>query len=408
MISTKKSRMTALISTIEPIDGGVPTMTRWICTLLEELDITPILAWYAPWRNYPHFSVPSYKILFGERPKVFQETSFDRYESYGIGAWLPELEFTHYLPSIIWDKLISRCNLHLSVSGNALCALPYLRAQTPFLAWIATPWEADRKDRIREFILPRRFLDTAINTPILRRLERKILKSTKGQIMCLSQYTSKELEKISMKRMSGVMYMPVNTKLFLPDYSRTKAWRIGFSGRYCDPRKNIGLLLGAVRTLINRGHSVELMLVGDRKAEQITPLIQKFGLGQNVTCYMHMVPSELAQLLQTLDVFAIPSQQEGLCIAALEAMACGVPVISTRCGGPEDYVQPGVTGELVDQSVEALALMIESLCTNREKRYQLSLGAIKWVHKNASNDVARSVFRQHLTRFATERGYKIG
>ena len=54
-------------------------------------------------------------------------------------------------------------------------------------------------------------------------------------------------------------------------------------------------------------------------------------------------------------MFVIPSHQEGLCIAALEAMACGCPVVSTRCGGPEEFVVEGRTGYLVPASPEAMA-----------------------------------------------------
>ena len=47
-----------------------------------------------------------------------------------------------------------------------------------------------------------------------------------------------------------------------------------------------------------------------------------------------------------LDVFAISSWQEGLCVTGTEAMACGTTVVSTRCGGPEDYVWDRQTGRL--------------------------------------------------------------
>ena len=50
------AKLRALISTIEPIDGGVPTMTRCITGLLEELDIEPVYAWYAPWSQHPALS----------------------------------------------------------------------------------------------------------------------------------------------------------------------------------------------------------------------------------------------------------------------------------------------------------------------------------------------------------------
>ena len=408
MTSLETSRLRALVSTIEPIDGGVPTMTRWICELLEELGITPILAWYAPWRNHPKLSIPLYKIHSGAKPRIIHDRAFGRYESYGIGCWLPELEFTHYLPTILWKQLISECHLHLAVSGNALCALPYLNPKIPFLAWIATPWEADRKDRIRELIIPRRILDAVVNTPILRRLEKRILTASQGDILSLSKYTLKELEDLCNKRIRGVMYMPVDTNLFQPDYSRTNKWRIGFSGRYCDPRKNIELLLGATRILLNHGYRVELVLVGERKAEQLMPMIREYGIVDNVSCLMHMSPAELAQVLQTFDVFAIPSHQEGLCIAALEAMACGVPVVSTRCGGPEDYVKPGLTGELVkENTADAFAQMIKNLCINRERRHQLSTGSVDWIEKHASKDISRIEFKKHLTRYAEGKGYNM-
>ena len=304
--------------------------------------------------------------------------------------------------------MISECHLHLAVSGNALCALPFLHTKVPFLAWIATPWEADRRDRIRKLIIPRRILDTVVNTPVLRRLENRILNAPQGKILSLSKYTSKELEDLCDKQIRDVMYMPVDTSLFHPDYNRTNKWRIGFSGRYCDPRKNVELLLGATRILLNHGYSVELVLVGEKKSEKLIPMIREYGIAANVSCLVHMSPNDLAQVLQTFDVFAIPSHQEGLCIAALEAMACGVPVVSTRCGGPEDYVKPGLTGELVEENTaDAFAQMIKNLCMNRERRHQLSIASVDWIQKYASKDVSRREFRKHLTCYAEGKGYKI-
>jgi glycosyltransferase involved in cell wall biosynthesis len=105
-------------------------------------------------------------------------------------------------------------------------------------------------------------------------------------------------------------------------------------------------------------------------------------------------------VLQTLDLFVIPSHQEGLCIAALEAMACGVPVVSTRCGGPEDYVIDGVTGQLVARDPAAMAAAVAAIAADRDRRRRLAAGALSWVREQASPEAARRTFRAHLAAIA--------
>ena len=396
LYDTSQKSYKALISTIEPIDGGVPSMTRWLCTLLEEIEIEPTLAWYAPYRNYPYLSAPLYGSIF-KRENMIQKTAFSKYMSFGIGAKYPEFEFTHYLPSKYWKALIAKHHLHFVVSGNVLAATPYFFMKTPFLAWIATPWEADRKDRVQTFNQPRRFFDSAINRPFLKILEQQILKSPSSDIISLSSYTSKELSQISRKPLSSVMLMPVDTNIYSPLKQRVVPWKIGFSGRYCDPRKNIKLLLDAIKILRNSSKDIQLVLVGDKDYESMKGQIEAMGLTKQVTCYPHMDPHDLSRLLQSLDLFVIPSHQEGLCISALEAMASGVPVISTRCGGPEDYVIPGRTGYFVDYYPSSLAQAILKVCSNRIERDRLSNAAVAWVRESASKDASRKIFRKHLS-----------
>jgi glycosyltransferase involved in cell wall biosynthesis len=385
----------ALITTIEPIDGGVPSMTNWLCTMLEEHNISATLAWYAPWRNYPKLSVPIYRT--GTRtPGEIRGRALNNYPSYGFGAWYPEFEFTHYLPSEPWKNLIKSNQLHFVVSGNTLAATPYVYLNVPFVSWIATPWEADRKNRILTFSKKRKFLDSIINKPVLRFLERKILSSPQGTILALSSYTSKELQKISKREVGDVMLMPVDIEIFTRDPLKTVQWRIGFSGRYCDPRKNIDLLLKGAQIVLSKGYDLEIVLVGDKDSRIMEEKLETYGLSSYVSCYQHMNPRELSFLLQTLDIFVIPSHQEGLCISALEAMACGIPVISTRCGGPEEYVIPLKTGYLVDFRPESLASAILEIGSDRELRSQLSERCRKWVEENASKDSSRRIFKKHL------------
>ncbi len=393
-------RPRALVSTIEPVDGGVPAMTTAVTRMLEELDIEPVFAWYAPWSTHPHLSVPLHAVASGRRPGRMERPVYGDHEGHGLGAWLPELEFTHYLPRRAWRELVASCDLHLSVTGNPLCAVPFARLGIPFLAWVATPWKEDRVDRVRGFSRPRRLLDRMLNGPVLQRLERQVLRAPRGRILALSGYTARALEALAHRPMDGVMRMPVNPAVFRPAPGRLVPWRVGFAGRYGDPRKHITLLLEAVARLVAAGRPVELVLAGEQDVDRLRGPLVAMGLADRVQCLPCLGPAALAEVLQTLDLFVIPSHQEGLCIAALEAMACGVPVVSTRCGGPEDYVIDDRTGQLVASDPAAMAAAIATIGADRDRRERLSAGALTWVREQASPQAARRTFLAHLEAIA--------
>ncbi|MFM7268618.1 MAG: glycosyltransferase family 4 protein [Cyanobium sp.] len=401
------SRPRALISTIEPVDGGVPTMTRCIAGMLEACGIEPVFAWYAPWSKHPQLSVPLPAVALGRHPGTISQPAYGEHEGHGLGCWLPELEFTHYLPRRLWREQIDSCALHLSVTGNPLCATPFARLGLPFLAWVATPWEADRADRVAGFGRARRLLDRHLNAPVLRRLERCVLQAPQGRVMALSGYTARALEAIAGRPMDDILRMPVDPLHFHPDPAATVPWRIGFTGRFGDPRKNITLLLEAVRHLLQRKRPVQLHLAGDRDQDSLLPELEALGIADRVQIHPPLAAKELGGLLRSLDLFVIPSHQEGLCIAALEAMACGVPVVSTRCGGPEDYVLTGHTGTLVEADSSAMAAAIEAIAADRELRQRLAEGAQAWVAHHASPPVARAVFQRLLGSTWPELGSKL-
>ena len=408
--------MRALISTIRPACGGVAAKLEWVIAELEALGITQVLAWYEPWSCSPELSVPFGALLQGRQIGQRQQTSLGGHQGHGLGAWLPELEFTHFRPGDYWKTLVASCDLHLAVTGNPLCAARYSSLNLPFLAWIGSDWQGDRRDRVRQFPPVRRLLDRSVNAPVLRRLERQVLRAPKGHILTISQVTGRALAAIGGRPMDGVLYRPSDPQLFHPAHERREPWRLGFSGRYSDPRKQIDLLLVVVQRLMLQGWPVQLELTGEADGTFLRPRLQALGIADRVRCHPLLSPAQLAATLQSWDLFVIPSHQEGLCIAGLEAMACGLPVVSTRCGGPEDFVIPDQTGALVqgttqattqgmvqgmvqgiDQGlVEAMAEAITAICADRDRRERLGAGASAWIGRHASPQVARGRFRQHL------------
>lgn len=388
--------MRALISTIEPVDGGVPSKLRWLLGELLVLGITPVLAWYEPWSRSPRLSVPAHALLSGRFPGSTSRLIWEQHEGHGIGCWLPELEFTHYLPGRHWRDLIRSSELHIAVTGNPLCAHRFVSADLPFLAWIGSDWQGDRQERVRRFPLPRRLLDQGINGPLLRRMERRVLQSPRARLLTISQVTAGTLERLGGRPPAGVLYRPPDA-CFQPEPRRTIPWRLGFSGRTSDPRKRLSLLLDVLALLLQQGHPAALELTGDPGPDRATEAaIAHRGLEHAVRFHGHLSIEDLAAVMQQWDLFVIPSSQEGLCIAGLEAMACGVPVVSTRCGGPTDYVIPDQTGTLVDADPVAMAAAIATICSHREQRARLSEGALAWIQGHAHQQESRRRLRWHL------------
>ncbi|MEK7820214.1 MAG: glycosyltransferase family 4 protein, partial [Pseudomonadota bacterium] len=159
---------------------------------------------------------------------------------------------------------------------------------------------------------------------------------------------------------------------------------VGFAGRLADPRKNIGALGQAVARARESGIDCRAVLVGGEPDPATRAMAGRLGLADLIRFPGEVDRTRLREFYRDLDVFVIPSHQEGLCIAGVEAMACGVPVVSTRCGGPEDFVRPDQTGFLVDPTPDAIAAGIVRIVGDRSLRARLSANARALVERDYS------------------------
>ncbi len=365
-------------------------MASFAADCLAEAGYQPVIAYYEPYSVSPGLSVPFFK-LFQDNIGANRGRAINGYEAHGIGAWLPELEFTHYLPTRRWKDLIRSCQYHLAVSGNGLAATPFALLKRSYLAWIASGWEEDRKDRAANFHWSRKVLERLVNRHIILKLERTILNG--GNVLALSRYTRKCFETLGVEKpVAGVMPMPIDIELFRPAPEKVVAGRIGFAGRLDDPRKNIGLLIDAAGLCNRMECRATLELVGGSLPPALHGRAVSSGLDGALSVVEYQPSERLAWRFQTMDVFVVPSRQEGLCIAALEAMACGCPAVSTRCGGTEEFVINGETGFLVEDNPEAMADAIRRIVQDRKLRAFLSENARKTVVERYNTATAKSTF----------------
>lgn len=127
------------------------------------------------------------------------------------------------------------------------------------------------------------------------------------------------------------------------------------------PRKDHITFLNAAREIVKDRQDTRFLIVGAGTkyfSQALQDRVEAMDLGKFVTlCGRWAGPIET--MLSAVDVLAISSEQESFGLTAIEALAMETPVVATRCGGPEEIIDAGVNGLLVD--VKDGAAMAEAI-----------------------------------------------
>jgi glycosyltransferase involved in cell wall biosynthesis len=139
---------------------------------------------------------------------------------------------------------------------------------------------------------------------------------------------------------------------------------VAFVGRFL-PHKGPLRVLEAVKNLANVG----VLFIGNGPQEPI---------GSSVI-FKESVPSyKIPELLSAADIFVLPTQKEGSCNAIAEAIACGLPVVSSNIPEVIDQCDPSFSILVDPLDVKALETAIDSILSNKKRGVEMSENALKF------------------------------
>jgi glycosyltransferase involved in cell wall biosynthesis len=178
----------------------------------------------------------------------------------------------------------------------------------------------------------------------------------------------------------------VDAQLFKPaPRAPGSALRVGFAGQWV-PRKGIAALLDAWPKVKSQIPSAELELAGGPAmwkatepvagAKESAAEVKSMEQAGLLLTAGPLPRARMGDFWSSLDVAVVPSLYEPFGLVALEAMACGVPVVASAVGGLKEIVQEGASGLLVPPGDSvALAQALVTLLTNEPLRLRLAEGA---------------------------------
>lgn len=138
-------------------------------------------------------------------------------------------------------------------------------------------------------------------------------------------------------------------------------------------RKGYEYALLAMRRLKDAGIPLRYQVIGQGPEEQrLRYTLHDLALEPQVELLGQQPPEVVRAKLQQADAFLLSSLSEGIANAALEAMACGIPVVATDCGGMREAISDGVEGFVVPlRQPEAMAQALQKLWKAPELRRRM-------------------------------------
>ena len=196
------------------------------------------------------------------------------------------------------------------------------------------------------------------------------------------------------------------------EYAQPRDWRRdlnlpaetrigGYVGRLAH-NKGVDILIRAAAVLQADHHDLHWVIVGDgAERELLETLATELGVGSVTHFVGALTRREALAAFKGFDVAVVPSREEGFGLSALEAMACGVPLVASRVDALAEVVVDGFTGFLFEsESAEELAAIFSRVLSDVSLRANLSLAGPEHARRHYDRPAYQQRLRELLAGLA--------
>ena len=178
--------------------------------------------------------------------------------------------------------------------------------------------------------------------------------SEASKIITVSDFLKIKLEQFNIKNIKIIPNL-VNEDIYTIK-NRTTNKFIFFTLANMTDIKGIDILLYAIKEMNSENDSVEFLIGGSGPLlDKYKSLADSLKISKKIKWLGQIEPEQSVKFFQACNVFVLPSRYETFGVVYAEAIACGKPVIATRCGGPESIVND-INGVLIKpESVKELS-----------------------------------------------------
>jgi len=268
---------------------------------------------------------------------------------------------------------------------EALFAKQLIRKEIPFIAFFHA-WNDDFEKKITEkytkFFLSSYGHAIKIITLSIEAKEKMIEWGYKGEVVVETTVVDSRL----------IKNFSLEEKIKKQDLS--KKVQILFLARM-EKEKGIFELIDAFQKLYLTFSNIELVLAG--KGTAYEDVVAYVSTLKGIRLVGHIEGEEKAKLFKESDIYCMASYSEGLPVSILEAMAFGLPIITTSVGGLKDFFMEDKMGYISKvKDRDDLERVISKLLNNHEKLVSMGQFNFEYAQNNLMSDTISKIFNNHL------------